>query len=82
MKLETFYRSVISAFVFISGAAAVLAVLYGVLSLIFWNVYVFATVFALFWAGQSCLMYHWDDPEWKDRPRILIRTDDEEDDYE
>lgn len=78
MKLETLYRSVVSALCFIGGCTAVLAVAYGVLSLLFWSVPVFATIFGLVWAGQSWLHYHWDDPEWKDRARILIRYDEEE----
>ena len=80
MKLETLFRSVVSALCFVAGGAAVLAVAYGVLSLLFWSVPVFATIFALLWAGQSFLHYRWDDPEWFDRRRILIRIEDEEDD--
>ena len=78
MKLELLYRSVISAFCFVAGGTAVLAVIYGVLNLIFWSVPVVASIFALIWAGQSYLTYHWEDPEWNDRPRILIRYDEEE----
>ena len=78
MKLEALFRSVVSALCFVAGGAAVLAVVYGVLSLLFWSAPVFATVFGLVWAGQSFLHYHWDDPEWHDRPRILIRYGEEE----
>jgi archaellum biogenesis protein FlaJ (TadC family) len=80
MKLETLYRSVISSLCFVGGAAAVLAILYGVLSLLFWSAPVFATIFGLIWAGQSYLHYRWEDPEWQDRARILVRIEDEEDD--
>lgn len=78
MKLETLFRSVVSALCFVAGGTAVLAVAYGMLSLLFWSVPVFATIFGLVWAGQSFLHYHWDDPEWNDRARILIRYDEEE----
>jgi hypothetical protein len=82
VKLETLFRSVVSAFCFVAGGAAVLAVIYGVLSLLFWSVPVFATLFALIWAGQAALHYRWDDPEWQDRARILIRYEEDEDDDE
>lgn len=85
MKLDMLFRSVVSALCFVAGGAAVLAVIYGLLSLLFWSIPVFATLFALIWAGQSVIHYHWDDPEWSDRPRILVRIegDDEgDDDYE
>lgn len=78
MKLETLFRSVVSALCFVAGGAAVLAVVYGMLSLLFWSVSVFSTIFGLVWAGQSILHYQWDDPEWSDRARILIRYDEEE----
>ena len=77
MKLETLYRSVISSLCFVAGGAAVVYLVYGVLSLLFWSVPVFATIFGLIWAGQSWLHYHWSDPEWQDRARILIRMEDE-----
>jgi hypothetical protein len=80
MKLETLYRSVVSALCFVAGGTAVLAIAHGVLSLLFWSVPVFATIFGLVWAGQSWLHYRWEDPEWTDRARILIRMDEEEED--
>jgi len=72
------FRSVVSALCFTAGGAAVLAVAHGVFSLLFWSIPVFATIFGLVWAGQSYLHYHWDDPEWHDRARILIRYGEEE----
>jgi hypothetical protein len=83
MKLDMLYRSVISAFCFVAGGIALLAVIHGVLSLIFWSIPVVASIFCILWAGQSYLHYRWDDPEWQDRARILIRyEEDEEDDDE
>lgn len=78
MRPETLYRSVMSSLCFVAGGAAVLAVAYGVLSLLFWSVPVFATVFGLVWAGQTYLHYRWSDPEWQDRARILIRVEDDD----
>ena len=79
MKLETLYKSVISSLCYVAGGTAALAAIYGVLSLIFWSVPVVASVFCIVWAFQSYLVYRWEDPEWRDRARILIRELDEDD---
>ena len=76
MKLEALFRSVVTALCLTAGGTAILAIAYGVLSLVFWSVPVVASIFALLWAGQSYLLYQHADPEWQDRARILIRIDD------
>lgn len=57
MKVGTLFRSVAIAFCLIAKGIAVLAVLYGVLYLLFWSIPVVSTIFALLWAGQSYLIY-------------------------
>lgn len=78
MKLETLYKSVISSLCYTAGGTAVLALVYGVLSLIFWSVPVVASIFCIVWAFQSYLVYRWEDPDWRDRARILIRFEDDD----
>lgn len=78
MRLDRAFKSVATAFAFIVGLSAVCFVIHGVFSLLFWNTKVFATLFCTAWGLQSYLNYHWDDPEWLDRARILIRLEEEE----
>lgn len=78
MRLDRAFKSVATAFTFLAGIAAVLTVLHIALDLLFWNHKTFATIFCMGWALQSYLAYHWDDPEWLDRARILVRLEDEE----
>lgn len=80
MRLDLAYRSVVTAFTLVAGGAAALAGTYFLLSLLFWDLKIFATLFCLGWALQSYRNYTWEDPEWMDRPRILVRTEDEEED--
>jgi fatty acid desaturase len=76
MKLEALFRSVVTALCLTAGGTAVIAVIYGMLILLFWSIPVVAAIFALLWVGQSYLLYQHADPEWQDRARILVRIDD------
>lgn len=79
MQLNSAFKCSVTAFVFTAGLAAVAFLCYGVLSLLFWNLVVFATVFCLLWSLKAYFDYQREDPEWEDRARILIRSEDEED---
>jgi hypothetical protein len=79
MKLDVLFKSVVSAFCFLAGGAAMLFIVHGMFSLLFWSTEVFATIFCIVWALHSYSLYRWGKPEWGDRARILIRMDDDDD---
>lgn len=73
MQLDRAYRAVITSFAFVAALFAVLFVAHTIVSLIFWNPIVFAVIFCVVWGLQAYNTWNWDDPEWIDRARIVIR---------